>query len=323
MSVVTLYHSFTLPWTYIAEEVERLKRYVVIAVVIAALLGIAMPFLPVKKVDRKKAEELPPRLAQLVMEKKKPKPPPPKVEKKKEEKKKEEKKEEKKKEKKKEEKKKEEPKKPPEKTEAQKLAEARKKAASSGLLQFADELADLRDTPVKSALNKTASLAKGATKAKDFQRDILTSGVTTGSGGINTSNLSTGVGRSELAGRDTTKVESEIDKVALANRVEKGSNSKKPGRTYEEVSLVMDKNKGAIYSLYNRALRENPGLEGKIVFELTISPGGQVTAIRVVSSELNNPELEKKLMARIRLFNFGTKDVEELIVTFPVDFLPP
>lgn len=322
MSVVTLYHSFTLPWTYIAEEAERLKRYVVVAIVVTAILGIALPFLPVKKEDRKKAEELPPRLAQLVMEKKKPKPPPPKKVEKKEEKKKEEKKEEKK-EKKKEEKKKEEPKKPPEKTEAQKMAEARKKAASSGLLQFADELADLRDTPVKTALNTNKQLSKGGAQAKTFQRDILTSGVTTGSGGINTSNMSSGVGRSELAGRDTTKVESEIDKVALANRVEKGSSSKRPGRTFEDVQMVMDKNKGAIFSIYNRALRKDPSLQGKIVFELTVSPSGQVTSIRIVSSDIQNPDLEKKLMSRIQLFNFGSRDVDELIVTYPIDFLPP
>ena len=89
------------------------------------------------------------------------------------------------------------------------------------------------------------------------------------------------------------------------------------------MSLVFDKNKGAIYSLYGRALRKDPSLEGKVVIELTISPTGQVVKIRIVSSELNNPALERKLMARIKLFSFGVKSVEELIVTYPIDFLPP
>jgi TonB family protein len=86
---------------------------------------------------------------------------------------------------------------------------------------------------------------------------------------------------------------------------------------------VFDKNKGAIYALYNRELRTDPTLQGKIVFEIAIDPAGNVTDVKIVSSELNSPELEKKLLARIRLFNFGTKEVETLIVTYPIDFLPP
>jgi protein TonB len=318
---MALYHSFDLPWTYIREESERLKRFLVIALVIAVILGIAMPFMPLKKLDRQKAEELPPRLAQLVLEKKKPKPPPPKKVEKKKEKKKVEKKKKKEKPKKKEVKKK--PKKP-KKTEAQRVAEARKKAASSGLLQFADELADLREAAVDKALKKTAKLSKGQAKSSDFKRNVLTSGVTSGSGGIDTSRLSSGVGRSNLAGRKTTKVEDEMEKLAMAKRVEQEKRTnRKPARTYEEVSLVFDKNKGAIYALYNRALRRDPTLEGKVVLELTIAPSGRVTHIRIVSSELKNPVLEEKLMTRIKLFNFGVKKVEELIVTYPIDFLPP
>lgn len=33
-------------------------------------------------------------------------------------------------------------------------------------------------------------------------------------------------------------------------------------------------------------------------------------------------ELEAKLLARIRQFDFGAKDVDQMIVTWPVDFLP-
>jgi len=322
---VALYHSYILPWTSIPEEDSRLKRNVQITLVLALIFGLVVPFLPVQEVDKTKVEELPPRLAQLVVEKQKPKPPPPPP--KKEEKKKEEKKE-KPKEKKKEEKKKpkEKPKekpKPKEKTQAELVAEARKKAASTGLLALSDELSDLRDTTPK--LDKSKPLAKGsATQAKTVQRNILTSGVASaGSGGIDTSRLSTGVGRSSLAGRETTQVESPVDQVAQNARIESDKRSKKASRTYEEVSLVFDKNKGAIYSLYNRELRKDPTLEGKIVFEITIDPQGSVVDVKVVSSELNSPVLEKKLLARIKLFNFGPKDVETLIVTYPIDFLPP
>jgi len=85
---------------------------------------------------------------------------------------------------------------------------------------------------------------------------------------------------------------------------------------------VFDKNKGAIYALYQRALRDNPAMQGKVVVELTISPSGDVTAARIVSSELNDPEFESKLLARIRLFKFEARDVAPLTTTKPIDFFP-
>jgi len=44
--------------------------------------------------------------------------------------------------------------------------------------------------------------------------------------------------------------------------------------------------------------------------------------VRVVSTELKTPELEQKLLARIRQFDFGAKDVDMMVVSWPVDFLP-
>jgi len=44
--------------------------------------------------------------------------------------------------------------------------------------------------------------------------------------------------------------------------------------------------------------------------------------VRVESSELKTPELEAKLLARIRQFDFGAKDVDQMVVTWPLDFLP-
>ena len=308
---VAAYRLFVLPWTQLDEDDGLLRKITRVLLVVSLVLGLVIPFIPVPEEDLEKVEELPPRLAQLLLEKQqpKPKPAPKKVEKKKEEK---------KEEKKKEKKKKEKPK-PKEKTEAERIEQPRKKAASTGLLAFSDELADLRDTSVK--LNKTKPLSKGATAAKTVKRNILTGGAAS-SGGIDTSQLSSGVGRSSLEGRETTQVESPVDMVAKAAPRATSGGSGKPSRTYEEVSLIFDRNKGAIYSLYSRALRKDPTLQGKVVLEITIDPSGRVTACKVVSSELNNTALERKLVARVKLLNFGAKNVDVMIVTYPIDFLP-
>ena len=78
----------------------------------------------------------------------------------------------------------------------------------------------------------------------------------------------------------------------------------------------------SIYALYSRALRDKPELKGKLVLELTIAPSGEITACRVLSSELNDPDLERKLVARVKSFRFEARDVETITTTKPIDFFP-
>ena len=93
-------------------------------------------------------------------------------------------------------------------------------------------------------------------------------------------------------------------------------------RSIEEIRLVFDRNKGALYSIYMRAMRDNPTLQGKVVVELKIAPSGQVLDCHIVSSELKVEDMERKLVVRIRQFDFGAKDVDTMDLTFPLDFLP-
>jgi TonB family protein len=171
---------------------------------------------------------------------------------------------------------------------------------------------------------------------------MITSNATGGSGGINTAGYSKNTGGGGLAGRSTTLVEGVAggggggaggggargkgDGVGSGAGGAGGnlqrSNSGKASRSIEEIKLVFERNKGAIYSIYNRALREEPSLQGKVVLELKISPSGSVIDCRIISSELKAPELEAKLLARIRQFDFGAKNVDQIIVNWPVDFLP-
>jgi TonB family protein len=93
-------------------------------------------------------------------------------------------------------------------------------------------------------------------------------------------------------------------------------------RDQETVIRVLDGNKGRIYAIYNRALRKNPLLSGKVVLELSIDPSGKVTACRVISSELQDEELEGKLVARIKMLDFGAEKVPEYTFRYPIEFLP-
>ena len=58
------------------------------------------------------------------------------------------------------------------------------------------------------------------------------------------------------------------------------------------------------------------------MLELTITPAGDVTMCRVVSSELKDPELERKIVALVRTYRFEAKDVDTITVTKPHRILP-
>ena len=321
---MSYYASAALPWTVSEEDEQRFRTILRRLLILFVLLSVVMPFLPLPKVDRQEAE-VPPRLAKLVLERQAPPPPPvakaPEPEAVKPDAA-------------KPEAKVKQPKKI-EKVEPKKNVEvARRKAARSGLLAFKDDLADLRDSPVAEKL-KGAKPGPGLGFGKGpgvgsssgpalgaGARSLVTSNVASGSGGVNTSRLSHGFGGGGLAGRSTTQVNSPVGGGGGGGGAVRRGGGGLAARSLEEIKLVFDKNKSAIYAIYNRALRADPSLQGKVVLRLTISPAGAVTACEIVSSDLRAPELERKLVARIKQFDFGAKDVNIMVVTYPIDFLP-
>jgi len=70
-------------------------------------------------------------------------------------------------------------------------------------------------------------------------------------------------------------------------------------------------------------LRRDPTLRGKILMRITIEPDGSVSMCKVESTDLASPELVKKIVERVRRFNFGPKeDVQRMTILYPIDFLP-
>jgi protein TonB len=238
------------------------------------------------------------------------------------------------------------------------LDNARRKASGVGLLAMKSELAELSGAPaavqLKQDIKPGPGVGTGVGVGVGAGRDpgvpvraLITSNATTGSGGINTAAYSRDTGGGGLAGRATTLVEDVAgggggggpggggarDGKGTGSQVGGDGGSGKGGtltkgssgkatRSIEDIKLVFERNKGAIYAIYNRALRDDPALQGKVVLELKIAPSGAVEGLRIVSSELKAEDLEKKLLARIRQFDFGAKDVDQMVVTWPVDFLP-
>jgi periplasmic protein TonB len=303
MVIAPFYREFELPWEGDPESESRFRKILRVLLILLILFGILFPLLPNPKPTAAETE-VPQRIAQVMIEEKpKPPPPPPKpVE--------------------------EKPKVVPEKkipvTPPVDQKQVAHEKAQKQVNQIKDELADLRQqmdlTPLQT---KNLSGAVGADS--HAERSLITSKVGTGSSGITSANSSRGfgTGAGSLTGHDTTSVTSSIARSGLngSNPTHSGG-SGKASRTAEEIATIFDRNKGAIYAIYNRATRSNPELQGKLVLEFTITPSGDVTGCRVISSELHDAELENKIISLVKLIHFPAEDVAQITTTKPIDFFP-
>lgn len=312
-----------LPWSD-NENDRKVVGYVFISLFVCTLLYVIIEFLPVPQVKEQKLEVVAPRLAKLIIERQKrlqPPPPPPQV--------------------KKQEKPKALPKKavkPKPRPQPKQIAPRKtprpqpdhaavaRRQAQQHITEIQDALADLRSMNVASSIehNKPVRHNTGnqGRSSSDNTTAIIAAQANKGSGGINTGRLTRATGSSQLQGRRTTAVTSTLaTEQARANRGG-GNGGGSRSRPYTEVSLVFDRYKGSIVNLYNRALRRDPTLQGKVVVELTITPSGHVTRVRIISSDIKDRRLLEQLKLRIKLFRFKPMKVDTLIVKYPIELVP-
>lgn len=308
-----------LSWTLDSKNDRRFNLISVIVVSLMVSLGLMLSSIELPEEKREARRAIPPRIINFLLEKKKvepeieklkikpkPKPKPkPKAEPKV---------------------KKEKPANKNQKTLTKIEKKAREKAAESGLLALSNELADLMETddisamvggPVKSVVSTVSTSQKS--------QELLLANASQGSGGVNNENYATVVGKTIASKREISAVKQSLISTETVdkNKVERKTTIRTTGvRAEESVILIFDRNKSKLFSLYNRARRNNPNLKGKIILEITIAPSGKVTNIKIVSSELNDSKLEAGLLRRIKGFNFGAEKVEQVTVTYPIDFLP-
>lgn len=318
-----------LPWSSSDKENKRFSIITIIILVLTIILALVVKWQEVPEQTREEKERIPPQLtriieAQKVVPPKPIEPPKPIPEEIPEDKPPEEIEEPKVEPPKPAEKPEEKPKPPEIKPTKVEIAEkARAKAKQSGLLAFQDDIASMRSQANINNLADT-EMIQGAGKTEQTQRKFIGKTVANKSGGLNTSNLSTDVGaKGELAGRKTTEFAAPNEGLAsLAAKELVTEEAVLGSRDVESIRKEFGINKGAIYTIYRRALREDPNLQGKVVINLEIAPDGSVSKIKLVSSDLNYPELEDKLISRILLINFGTAAVTATTLDYSFDFLP-
>lgn len=318
-----VYHT-ELPWSSSRDEDARFNKILGGLAVIFLVLSVVVTVLKVPALTRAEKEQLPPQLARVMLQKQELPPPkvvePPKVEEKKPEEKKPE--------------KKIEAAKPVEKTQTppskKEVIDKAKEQAQAQISTFKDDLMEMREmaqaTMVETA---SATINDAAAKATQVDRSMINSGQTKGSGGINVgAYASHDTGGVALSGRETTKVKSglaEASKKAAGATGSGGGNSDGAGgaaRSEEDMRKVMEQHKSSIFSIYNRALRDNAALQGKVKFKIVIDPSGQVVEVSIEFSELKDPALEAKLVSKLKSISFPSAAVLRTTFYQTLDFLP-
>lgn len=339
------HRTMVMPWSKEAESESRLRRAVLVALLICIVLGTLVPLVNVPTPDYSVAMvEIPERLARLVkQEPPRPAPPPkpvpkeppdelqkltdeskPASEKKKPE---------------------EPPKRKaptPEPVQVAKsggeAAAARKKAERVGVLAFKSAFADLMEETPVAKLGTEARFSKESPRVAGqavAQRSLVAMQAQGGSsGGIANAGISrnigygngnqiggSGIGQGGGNGLGFSRVQSSIGGVTESARPL--SDGPGAGRTDEEIQIVFDRYKAALYRVYNRELRKDPTLRGNMLLRISIETSGAVSLCKVESTDLQSPELVAKIIERIKRFNFGPKEgVPKITILYPIDFLP-
>lgn len=318
------YRANVMPWSRGGEEDRRLRKSLAISMLACALLAVLMGVIQLPVPEFSELTEVPDRVAQLIRRERELPPPQPVVEELVVEE---------------EEPIEIDPEEPlvaeeqpeevipePEKviTEEEQRQAALEKVASKGILAFRDSFSSRAQSRPTAQLGADARIGNAGEAAVGRpERSMVTTQQPGSSGGINLSSISrdVGGGGGQIAGVELTRVASSIGGGGGSNRPMRG----RPlaGRTDEEIQIVFDRYKAALYRLYNRELRRDPTLRGQLVLRLTIEPDGSVSLCELQSSDMDAPSLAQQIVTRVRGFDFGAKeDIVAMTIIYPIDFLP-
>jgi hypothetical protein len=203
----------------------------------------------------------------------------------------------------------------------------------AGILAFKEQFASLAQDQNAPRLGSDARYAAADEVGQASSHSLLTTNTPGSSGGIDAGSLSRnmgggggrggGGGGMGGPGLQVARAKSSIAGIGGGDGRPKAHSGPGASRTDEEIQIVFDRYKSAFYRDYNRTLRINPTLQGKMVLRLTIEPDGSVSMCQLQSTDMDSPDLVTQVVNRVKTINFGAKDgVQPVTIVYPIDFLP-
>ncbi|MFQ5603225.1 MAG: TonB family protein [bacterium] len=139
------------------------------------------------------------------------------------------------------------------------------------------------------------------------------------------------ISRSELGG-DIDEILDGVDDVESVQLGEKGrievdqvgsiqgSEAALGKRSEESVRTVMLAYTGRMTYIYNKYLKQNPDMSGKLVVEVVIAANGKVESTKIITSTMNNSDFDREILNLIRRWKYPAIDNGTVTVTYPLFF---
>ncbi|MDZ7296137.1 MAG: TonB family protein, partial [candidate division KSB1 bacterium] len=99
-----------------------------------------------------------------------------------------------------------------------------------------------------------------------------------------------------------------------------GSEEARGRRDPEALRAVVSANMGRITYIYNKYLKRNPNLQGKVSLDITITASGLVSKVEVVESTITDREFINELVNAVRRWRFDPIESGTVIVNYPFVF---
>ncbi len=298
-----------MPWSRGGADDERFRQSLAVSLLVSLLLGLLLPLIDLPLPERWEVTEVPERLTRLIREER-PLPPPPPV---------------------REETRPEEVEPEPEESpvvadEPKPQQTPKQSVGSKGILAFREKFSGLAASTASARLGSQARITGSDAAASGRPtRNMVATLASGSSGGINLASLSRDVGGGgggqQIEGVQITRATSSIGGGSGSDRPLSGGPAL--SRTDEEIQIVFDRHKAALYRIYNRELRRDPTLQGQMTLRIRIEPDGSVSLCVLQATDMKAPQLSAQVVERVKTFDFGAKDgISVVTILYPIDFLP-
>ncbi len=101
-----------------------------------------------------------------------------------------------------------------------------------------------------------------------------------------------------------------------------GAASSNAKRDDKAISAVVRTNKTSVKLTYEKYLKRDPTLAGKITVRFTISADGRVSSVEILENTMQNPAFENDIVRKIKMWHFEAIPEGDVTVTYPFIFQP-
>lgn len=101
-----------------------------------------------------------------------------------------------------------------------------------------------------------------------------------------------------------------------------GAASANAKRDNTAINKIVSANKVSIRMCYEKYLREDPSLAGKITVRFTILASGAVGRVQILENTTGNSKLEREIIMRVKMWRFEPIPNGDATVTYPFVFTP-